>query len=409
MTRFDINAYNKLNGVFNYAQDIKTSPEASGGDTVVRLRDGDALSCSYSRDDAPRGLFNRAARSQDQKNLNDATRAIFKQSVIEIFGTSINDVPKNVRSAMKLADYDCGKPLTARRIVAVNKAIGAALKAYAKTLGITGGGASEIASAIAKQGDVLKATDPAATYKSRVNRNATDSIKVHIASQASKEANGQLGNDAFDVDFVRGMGLTVGGKRIKSRDPAEARDRLVQFLTGDKHATFAGAADDVKRQVKVLLSMMHQGTFACILPSVYYSFDQNAQNAPFSLMEGGGDQSNSFSISKDGDGNITIKAVVKYTQGFNVNVGQIGMAPKVAGNGSYAKFEAEIKMTSNNLKWLADRDWTQVDTQEADNTMYDIGKENRFNSAAEMIPVDYQFTGSVNVDMKVHLDTLGNP
>ena len=408
MSQFDINAYNKLNTVFNYAQQLKTSRTASGGDSVVRLQDGDAFTCNYSTADAPRGLFNPASRSQTQKDLNNETRAVFKQAVIDIFGTSINDVPENVRSAMKLSDYNCGKPLTARRIIAVNKAIDVALKASAKALGFTGGGASEIASAIAKQGDVLKASNPGATYKSRVNQNATASIKVHIASQAAKAAKGKLGTDPFDADFTRGMGLTVGGKRIKSQDPTEARNKLVQFLTGDKRATFAGASEEVQRQVKVLLSMMHQGTFACILPSVYYSFDQKSQESPFSIMEGVGNQSNSFSISKDGDGNITIKAVVKYTQGFSVNVGQVGMAPKVTDNGSYAKFEAEIKMSSHNLAWLADRDWSQVDAQEADNTMYDIGKENRFNSAAEMIPVDYQFTGSVNVDMKVHVDTLNN-
>ena len=121
MPQFDINAYNKLNTVFNYAQQLKASRTASGGATVVRLQDGDAFTCNYSTADAPRGLFNPASRSQTQKNLNNETRAVFKQAVIDIFGTSINDVPKNVRSAMNLSDYNCGKPLTARRIIAVEQ------------------------------------------------------------------------------------------------------------------------------------------------------------------------------------------------------------------------------------------------------------------------------------------------
>ena len=69
----------------------------------------------------------------------------------------------------------------------------------------------------------------------------------------------------------------------------------------------------------------------------------------------------------------------------------------------------KIKMSSYNLQWLADRDWSQVDAQEADNTMYDIGKEDRFNSAADLILGDYQFTGSVKVDMNVHINSLSNP
>ena len=33
MSKFDINAYNKLNDAFNYVQELKTSRTANGGDT----------------------------------------------------------------------------------------------------------------------------------------------------------------------------------------------------------------------------------------------------------------------------------------------------------------------------------------------------------------------------------------
>ena len=39
-----------------------------------------------------------------------------------MFGGEAN-VPKSVKSAMRLQDYDQGKPLTARRIIAVRDAI----------------------------------------------------------------------------------------------------------------------------------------------------------------------------------------------------------------------------------------------------------------------------------------------
>ena len=124
MSNINLAAYDKLSTAFAYAQQIKGSADARGANSVVRLQGGDALSCSYSNADAPRGLFNRAARSQDQKALNDATRAVFRQAVIDIFGTSIDDVPKKVRSAMCLSDYGHGKPLTARRILAVQRGNG---------------------------------------------------------------------------------------------------------------------------------------------------------------------------------------------------------------------------------------------------------------------------------------------
>ena len=61
-------------------------------------------------------------RSQDNKNANDATRALFKQTVIDMFGSE-SRVPASVWKAMNLKDFDAGKPLTARRIAMVKSAV----------------------------------------------------------------------------------------------------------------------------------------------------------------------------------------------------------------------------------------------------------------------------------------------
>jgi hypothetical protein len=73
---------------------------------VVLLQNGSTLTCNYSETDAPRGLFRPGSRKQEQKDLNNATRAAFKQAVIDIFGTSINDVPKRVRDADGFAKFE---------------------------------------------------------------------------------------------------------------------------------------------------------------------------------------------------------------------------------------------------------------------------------------------------------------
>ena len=61
-------------------------------------------------------------RFQASKDVNDATRALFRQSVIDMFGGEGN-IPSSVKEAMLLADYGKGKPLTARRITIVANAI----------------------------------------------------------------------------------------------------------------------------------------------------------------------------------------------------------------------------------------------------------------------------------------------
>ena len=53
---------------------------------------------------------------------NNATRDAFRQAVADMFGGK-NHIPDSVKDAMKLEDYGKGKPLTARRILAVKAAI----------------------------------------------------------------------------------------------------------------------------------------------------------------------------------------------------------------------------------------------------------------------------------------------
>ena len=57
-------------------------------------------------------------RSQTNKDENNVARGLFKQAVIDMFG-GLSNVPKNVMDVMLMKDYGKGKPLTARRILAV--------------------------------------------------------------------------------------------------------------------------------------------------------------------------------------------------------------------------------------------------------------------------------------------------
>ena len=61
-------------------------------------------------------------RSRYDKAENEVARDLFRQSVIDMFGGESN-IPKSVKKAMLLKDYGSGKPLTARRIIAVQQAI----------------------------------------------------------------------------------------------------------------------------------------------------------------------------------------------------------------------------------------------------------------------------------------------
>lgn len=64
----------------------------------------------------------RGARSDVNATENNDARALFREAVFSMFGGEEN-VPDSVKTAMRLGDYDKGKPLTARRIIAVRDAI----------------------------------------------------------------------------------------------------------------------------------------------------------------------------------------------------------------------------------------------------------------------------------------------
>ncbi len=63
-------------------------------------------------------------RGQTRTTANDRTRRLFMNAVADMFGGE-SKIPKSVRKAMILSDYGEGKPLTARRIMAVKVAIDA--------------------------------------------------------------------------------------------------------------------------------------------------------------------------------------------------------------------------------------------------------------------------------------------
>jgi len=63
-------------------------------------------------------------RSSGAERANNEVRELFRKSVADMFGGE-NNIPDSVRDAMLMKDYGCGKPLTARRIIAVRDAINA--------------------------------------------------------------------------------------------------------------------------------------------------------------------------------------------------------------------------------------------------------------------------------------------
>ena len=118
----DINGYNAAFKAFtDFAQqkmDAGETKAVARGEVQNKVFDGRVIKAATT-DEAY--AFTRSA---DEKYFNEVAREQFKRAIIDMFGGESN-IPESVRKAMLLGDYGSGKPLTARRIMAVKNAIDA--------------------------------------------------------------------------------------------------------------------------------------------------------------------------------------------------------------------------------------------------------------------------------------------
>jgi len=117
----DINGYNAdFNAFIQFAADhIATNDKAVARFEVGAAPFGGARTVVAADPQADKvGKF----RDQNQRDLNNTIRTAFRNAVINMFGGE-SRIPDSVKDAMLLKDYNKGKPLTARRILAVKTAI----------------------------------------------------------------------------------------------------------------------------------------------------------------------------------------------------------------------------------------------------------------------------------------------
>ena len=124
----DINGYNaSFNAFVKFADDSMRT----NGKAVARFGEGGAQPLggrTIVAVDPKTDKVGKIGRSLEQKDFNNKVRTAFRNAIIDMFGGE-NNIPASVKKAMLMSDYGKGKPLTARRIIAVKTAIDAHLSA----------------------------------------------------------------------------------------------------------------------------------------------------------------------------------------------------------------------------------------------------------------------------------------
>ena len=117
--------FNTVNAQFQKFVDFATAKlNANEKTAIARLGDGETSLSARTITAAERGTDSVGRFKRDDRacNANNAVRAIFRNAVADLFGGEKN-IPKSVMDVMLAKDYNCGKPLTARRIIKVRNAI----------------------------------------------------------------------------------------------------------------------------------------------------------------------------------------------------------------------------------------------------------------------------------------------
>ena len=124
-----INALNGQGMSLQFEKFAQLAATASKGSSAVRFLGHDSAATVRDVVVTVSDKVGKIGRSVSVKEANNTTRAIFRQSVAAMFGGE-DHIPDTVKAAMKLGDYGKGKPLTARRIIAVKNAVDDALKSF---------------------------------------------------------------------------------------------------------------------------------------------------------------------------------------------------------------------------------------------------------------------------------------
>ena len=184
-----------------------------------------------------KGSFASFRRTSEMKSANDQVRDLFRKTVADMFRGEKN-IPDIVRDAMKMEDFGKGKPLTARRIMAVKSAID-----------IVGGGMFERPASVAKATsagylphEMVKLARVATLY-----RNATG------CSEAEAE------EAALDPSSKARRLYDYGGRFVKNADSFKAGLELM-----DKFSSWYGnLVDDCAANKRDTLTKLNLNASVC--------------------------------------------------------------------------------------------------------------------------------------------------
>ena len=347
---------------------------------------------------APDALVNRKIVAKEQfdwvgnrlrlsrsRSTNNATRELFLNTVLKMCNvSSVEQLPESVRNALLMKDYGKGKPLTARRILAVSDALKAEVARraedaaqFAELLGLKGKSGGKIAGVCVPGSGLTEVEDPKAELQRRMNKIGTDYMHKNALTGVFTQSGDKVEfNDpdiplpAFDVDFKRSTVVNICGQTYaypkgasdeeKVKALEDVHDAFVRFITDDPKAKFKTASRDVKMQANILMRFAYQGLDAIVMTGVSYAFDANISSDRFQCT-GRGQRTQSYEFSKDENGNIKFNYYLGLNGLFIIAQDENGNQTNNIDKDGTMEYKMELKLSKNELERYGKVDWENSD------------------------------------------------
>ncbi|MCR4573521.1 MAG: hypothetical protein K5787_07115 [Lentisphaeria bacterium] len=308
----------------------------------------------------------------DIKNMNNATRDLFMQAVMDLFDAkTINDVPKSVRDKMKLTDYDGnGHPLSAHRIRSVAEAAKNALAYSAFSVSGSGEAATMLKSTFNAKMATLQGSkiEKAFALKNEMDQIAKDRFNLFFADDMKTLQKG--GTSQFDLDNVRmpvAPTFKIGNETLTfdmNTPLNEKNDIIAKFVRQDRNAKFSDLKDDELNKAYAVMSILAQRFGIAMMDGVTKSLSVG----PTMLTSIKINQSKRtaskcpMTLSFGDDGSLRIHYVSihdepKITQDGENFTKAFGMFDK----GTLVTVTADVAIDAEELKKIAKTDYTQFD------------------------------------------------
>ena len=364
------------------------------------------------------GFFASRRRSADTKEMNNATRELFKQAVMDLFGAkTIDGVPKSVRDKMKLCDYDGeGHPLSAHRIRSVAKAANSALAAKAFAVS----GTSEAAPVFKGAINAKLATFPgsrsekAVALKNEIDRIAKNRFNLFFADDMKDSQDGTQTQFAKDhMRMVVTPKFKIGNETVTFDNETSLEDKkdiIAKFVRKDMNARFADLDGADRNKAYAVMSFIGQRFAICMQEGVNRSLiTGRMREPPIKVGQHNRDASNSplsFSFGDDGSLHVNYKTVydepmITHERPKGNMVVQKQYADFDAG--SSLTYTADVEIDAAEFERMANTDYTTFDYRVANDVMQGQPGEDE-DAAATMGQCRFGEGVKVNVSCAVALN-----